>query len=82
MEIMYLFPSVTELCEDIIRDGILINVVIQKNDSIHYHGLGEELFLKIIDGLDDVTLAYRGTKKQAILLAVKTISCSFRSTKI
>lgn len=33
------------------------------NDSIHYHGLGEELFLKIIDGLDDVTLAYRGTKK-------------------
>jgi len=28
----------------------------------HYHGLGETLFLKIIDGLDDVKLAYRGTK--------------------
>ena len=28
----------------------------------HYHGLGKELFLKIIGGLDDVTLAYRGTK--------------------
>ena len=29
---------------------------------INYHGLGKELFLKIIDGLDDVKLAYRGTK--------------------
>ena len=28
----------------------------------HYHGLGEEFFLKIIDGLDNVTEAYRGTK--------------------
>lgn len=28
----------------------------------HYHGLGEEFFLKVIDGLDDVDLAYRGTK--------------------
>ena len=32
------------------------------DQHIHYHGLGKELFLKIIDGLDDVTLAYRGTK--------------------
>ena len=34
-----------------------------KADShTHYHGLGEELFLKIIGGLDEVQLAYRGTK--------------------
>lgn len=34
-----------------------------KTDShTHYHGLGEELFLKIIGGLDEVQLAYRGTK--------------------
>ena len=29
----------------------------------HYHALGEDFFLKVIDGLDDVDLAYRGTKK-------------------
>lgn len=29
---------------------------------INYHGLGEEFFLQVIDGLDDVKLAYRGTK--------------------
>ena len=28
----------------------------------HYHGLGEELFKAVINDLDDVTLAYRGTK--------------------
>jgi len=28
----------------------------------HYHGLGKTLFLKVIDGLDNVTEAYRGTK--------------------
>ena len=32
------------------------------NGSINYHGLGEEFFLKIIDGLDNVKEAYRGTK--------------------
>ena len=30
--------------------------------NINYHGLGKNLFLKIIDGLDDVQYAYRGTK--------------------
>ncbi len=29
---------------------------------INYHGLGKELFLNIIAGLDDVSLAYRGTR--------------------
>ena len=28
----------------------------------HYHGLGDAFFLKVIDGLDNVKLAYRGTK--------------------
>ncbi len=28
----------------------------------HFHGLGKTLFLKVIDGLDGVTRAYRGTK--------------------
>ena len=30
--------------------------------NTHYHGLGKELFLDVIRDLDDVTLAYRGTK--------------------
>ena len=30
--------------------------------GINYHGLGEPLFLKIIDGLDEIQYAYRGTK--------------------
>ena len=32
------------------------------DEHTHYHGLGKTLFLKIIDGLNDVKLAYRGTK--------------------
>ncbi len=32
------------------------------DDHTHYHGLGKDLFVKIIDGLEDVKLAYRGTK--------------------
>ena len=32
--------------------------------GINYHGIGEELFLKIIDGLDNVREAYRGTKNE------------------
>lgn len=29
----------------------------------HYHGLGEEIFFKVIEDLDNIDLAYRGTKK-------------------
>lgn len=32
------------------------------NTHTHYHGLGKGLFMKIIDGLDSVERAYRGTK--------------------
>lgn len=35
---------------------------LRTDSHIHYHGLGKELFLKVIDDLDDVKLAYRGTK--------------------
>lgn len=31
------------------------------DEHTHYHGLWEKLYLKIIDGLDGVSLAYRGT---------------------
>ena len=32
------------------------------NSRTHYHGLGETFFLQVIDGLDNVKEAYRGTK--------------------
>ena len=32
------------------------------DEGTNYHGLGDELFLNVIDRLDDVTEAYRGTK--------------------
>ncbi len=32
------------------------------DENTHYHGLGEDLFLQVIDGLDNVKEAYRGTK--------------------
>ncbi len=39
-----------------------LGIVVDKSQEDHWHGLGEDLFLKVIDGLDDVELAYRGTK--------------------
>ena len=31
------------------------------SDDINYHGLGDKLFLRVLDGLDNVSEAYRGT---------------------
>lgn len=50
-----------------IRENIFTREEAERNDLniskyINYHGLGKELFLKIIDGLDSVERAYRGTK--------------------
>lgn len=50
-----------------IRENVLTEQEAKKlglkiDEHTHYHGLGKDLFLKIIDGLDDVKLAYRGTK--------------------
>ena len=51
-----------------LRENIFTEVQAKKygfriSSDINYHGLGTELFLKVIDGLDDVTEAYRGTAK-------------------
>lgn len=51
-----------------IRENVLTAAEARKmnlpvNEHTHYHGLGEQLFTDIIDGLEDVTLAYRGTKE-------------------
>ena len=53
-----------------IRENILTEAEakakgLKVNKNIHYHGLGKELFLKVIDNLDSITEAYRGTKNAA-----------------
>ena len=50
-----------------IRENVFTEEEAQKmglrvDKGINYHGLGEEFFLQIIDGLDNVKEAYRGTK--------------------
>ncbi len=48
--------------ENVFTEQEAISKGLKVDEHTHYHGLGDELFLKIIAGLDDVTLAYRGTK--------------------
>ncbi len=50
-----------------IRENILSEteakaIGLKTDGNTHFHGLGEDLFYKVIDGLNDVTEAYRGTK--------------------
>lgn len=48
--------------ENVFTEQEAKKIGLKVNKNINYHGLGKDLFLKIIDGLDKVTLAYRGTK--------------------
>ena len=48
--------------ENVFTEEKAINLGLPVNDRTHYHGLGETFFLQIIDELDFVTEAYRGTK--------------------
>lgn len=49
--------------ENILTEDEAENKGYKVNKNINYHGLGEELFFDVIDGLDDVKEAYRGTQK-------------------
>ena len=51
--------------ENILSEAEAQALGLKTGDSIHYHGLGEDLFYEVIDGLNDVTEAYRGTKNAA-----------------
>lgn len=57
--------NASHIRENVFSEDEAIKLGLRVDDHIHYHGLGEEFFLKIIDGLDDVELAYRGTKNAA-----------------
>ena len=53
-----------------IRENVFTEAEAQKlglkvDNHTHYHGIGEEYFLKIIDSLDNVKEAYRGTKNSS-----------------
>ena len=48
--------------ENVFTEEEAKNLGLRVDRHTHYHGLTEDLFLKIIDGLDDVKEAYRGTK--------------------
>ncbi len=52
----------THIRENVFTEEEAKRLGLKVNEHTHYHGIGEELFLKIIDGLDDITEAYRGTK--------------------
>ena len=51
-----------------IRENILTkqeaaDLGLNTSSRINYHGLGEELFKKVIESLDDIDVAYRGTPR-------------------
>lgn len=57
--------KVSHIRENVFTEEEAKKLGLRVDAHTHYHGLGEEFFLKVIDGLDDVDLAYRGTKKAA-----------------
>lgn len=48
--------------QNILTEQEAINNQLPIDDEHNYHGLGKQLFLDVIESLDNVTLAYRGTK--------------------
>ena len=57
-----LFMNASHLRENVFTEAEAMQKGLKVDGKIHYHGLGDELFLKVIDKLDDITEAYRGTK--------------------
>ena len=58
-----LYMKASHIRENILTEDEARALGFKVDEHTHYHGLGKELFLKIIDELDSVTLAYRGTDK-------------------
>ena len=47
---------------NILTEAEARNIGLSITEKDHYHGLGKQLFLDIVDNLDNATTAYRGTK--------------------
>ncbi len=54
--------NASHIRENVFTEAEARNMGLKVDGNTHYHGIGEENFLKIIDSLDDVKEAYRGTK--------------------
>ena len=54
--------KVSHIRENVFTESEAKKLGLKVDKHTHYHGLGETLFLDVIDGLDDVKEAYRGTK--------------------
>lgn len=57
-----LVMKATHIRENIFTEEEARQKGLKTGKNVHYHGLGKDLFLQVIDGLNDVTVAYRGTK--------------------
>lgn len=54
--------KVSHIRENVFTETEAKKLGLRVDKNINYHGLGEDFFLQIIDGLDNVKEAYRGTK--------------------
>lgn len=57
-----LFMKASHIRENVFTEDEARSHGLRVSKNINYHGLGEDLFLQVIDKLNDVTVAYRGTK--------------------
>lgn len=57
-----LMMKASHIRENVFSEAEAAGKGLRTGKGINYHGLGENLFLQVIDNLNDVTLAYRGTK--------------------
>ncbi len=57
-----LVMNASHIRENILTEKEARALGLKVNKNIHYHGLGKEKFLNIIEDLDNVTEAYRGTR--------------------
>lgn len=54
--------NASHIRENVFTEEEARNLGLKVDAHTHYHGIGEDYFLKIIDSLDNVKEAYRGTK--------------------
>lgn len=57
--------NASHIRENVFSEDEARKLGLKVDEHTHYHGLGEKFFLQIIDGLDNVKEAYRGTKNAA-----------------
>lgn len=54
--------NASHIRENVFTEAEAKKLGLRVDGKINYHGLGEDFFLQIVDGLDNVKEAYRGTK--------------------